>query len=111
MKKRVKMKLKKERTRGRIKFCEIKIGIYAVAEPDKKLWGGRNQNKLKYINHIIYNTTHFGSVHQKIKLIKKTNYMTNTHNDALHVPGDLESSIIDRVNSMSSGLTLLTLER
>jgi hypothetical protein len=29
-------------------FCRV-----AVAEPDKKLWGGRNRNKLKYINHII----------------------------------------------------------
>lgn len=30
MKKRVKMKLEKERTRERIKFCEIKIGSIAI---------------------------------------------------------------------------------
>jgi hypothetical protein len=39
----------------------------AVAEPDLKFWGGRYKNKLKYINHIIYNTTHFGVVHKKFK--------------------------------------------
>jgi hypothetical protein len=27
-----------------------------VAEPDKKVWDARHQNKLKYINHIAYNT-------------------------------------------------------
>jgi len=29
---------------------------YSVAEPDKNLWGDRHQNKLKYINYIVYNT-------------------------------------------------------
>jgi len=34
----------------------LKISLCSVAELDKKVWGGRHQNKLKYINHIAYNT-------------------------------------------------------
>lgn len=41
--------------------------FWPVAEPDLKFWGGSFKNKLKYINHIIYNTTHFGVVHKKFQ--------------------------------------------
>lgn len=40
---------------------------YIAAEPDLKFWDGCYKNKLKYINHVIYNTTHFGVVHKKFK--------------------------------------------
>jgi hypothetical protein len=46
--------MKKGKSDDEIEKNNLQLGFWlSVAEPDKKLWGGRNQNKLKYINHII----------------------------------------------------------
>jgi len=39
-----------------LNYDRLSLGMSAVAEPDQKIWGGRYQNKQKYINHFVYNT-------------------------------------------------------